>query len=76
MLSRREFNERCLALGSLVNLSGALVLDAAAAGAATGVARTVKFRDGIRVPAIGQGSWHIGQGRSVAHGPFARHDAD
>ena len=66
MLSRREFNERCLALGSLVTLSGALVLDAAAAGAATGVARTVKFRDGISVPAIGQGSWHIGQGRRPA----------
>jgi diketogulonate reductase-like aldo/keto reductase len=66
MLSRREFNERCLALGSSIALSGALALDAAAAGAATGVARTVKFRDGISVPAIGQGSWHIGQGRRPA----------
>ena len=66
MLSRREFNERCLALGSLVALSGALALDAAAAGAATGLARTVEFRDGVSVPAIGQGSWHIGQGRRPA----------
>src|SRR6476660_10398105 len=66
LLSRREFNERCVALGSLVTLSGALALDAATAVAATGAARTVKFRDGMVVPAIGQGSWHIGQGRHPA----------
>jgi diketogulonate reductase-like aldo/keto reductase len=64
-LSRREFNARCLALGSLVTLSGALAFDAATA-AATGRARTVKFSDGMIVPAIGQGSWHIGQGRRPA----------
>ena len=34
LLSRREFNERCLALGSLLTLSGALALDAATAIAA------------------------------------------
>ena len=62
MLSRREFNERCVALSSLATLSGALALDAATAVASTGTARTVKFRDGTIVPAIGQGSWHIGQG--------------
>jgi hypothetical protein len=39
LLSRREFNERCVALGSLVTLSGALALDAATAVAATGAAR-------------------------------------
>jgi len=66
LLSRREFNERCLALSSLVTLSGALALDAATAVAATGTARTVKFSDGTIVPAIGQGSWHIGQGRHPA----------
>ena len=65
-LSRREFSERCVALGSLVTLSGALALDAATAVAATGTERTVKFRDGAIVPAIGQGSWHIGQGRHPA----------
>ena len=65
-LSRREFNERCVALGSLVALSGALALDAATAAATTGTARSVKFRDGTIVPAIGQGSWHIGQGRHPA----------
>ena len=66
LLNRREFNELCVALGSLVTLSGALAFDAATAVAATGTARTVKFRDGIVVPAIGQGSWHIGQGRHPA----------
>jgi diketogulonate reductase-like aldo/keto reductase len=66
LLSRREFNERCVALGSLVTLSGASALDATTAVAATGNARTVKFRDGTIVPAIGQGSGNIGQGRHPA----------
>ena len=66
LLSRREFNGRCVALGSLVTLSGALALDTAIAVAATDTARTVKFSDGTIVPAIGQGSWHIGQGRHPA----------
>ena len=26
----------------------------------------MKFRDGIVVPALGQGSWHLGQGRHPA----------
>jgi diketogulonate reductase-like aldo/keto reductase len=34
--------------------------------AATSVARTVKFRDGTIVPALGQGSWHLAQGRHPA----------
>jgi hypothetical protein len=66
LLSRREFNERCVALGSLAPLSGASALDAATAVAATGTARTVKFRDGTIVPAIGQGSVNIGQERNPA----------
>jgi diketogulonate reductase-like aldo/keto reductase len=66
MLSRREFNERCVAFGSLVTLSGALAFDAPTAVASTDTARTVKFRDSTIVPAIGQGSWHIGQGRRPA----------
>jgi diketogulonate reductase-like aldo/keto reductase len=66
LLSRREFNERCVALGSLVTLSGASGLDAATAIAATSTARTVKFRDGTIVPAIGQGSANIGRGRRPA----------
>src|SRR5262249_47913909 len=65
-LNRREFNGLCGALGSFVALSGALALDAATAVASNGTAQTVKFRDGTIVPAIGQGSWHIGQGRHPA----------
>jgi diketogulonate reductase-like aldo/keto reductase len=64
LLNRREFNELCGALGSFA--SGALTFDAATAVASNGRAQTVKFRDGTIVPAIGQGSWHIGQGRHPA----------
>jgi diketogulonate reductase-like aldo/keto reductase len=49
-----------------VTLSGALPLDGPIAVASTGTARTVKFRDGTIVPAIGQGSANIGQGRRPA----------
>jgi diketogulonate reductase-like aldo/keto reductase len=66
LLSRREFNERCVALGSFLTLSDALGLDAATAVAATGTALTVKFRDGTIAPAIGQGSARLGQGRRPA----------
>jgi diketogulonate reductase-like aldo/keto reductase len=66
LLNRREFNERCVALSSLVTLSSALAIDATTTVAATSTARTVKFRDGAIVPAIGQGSWHLGQGRHPA----------
>lgn len=65
-LSRREFSKRCVALSSLVTLSGALGLDGATAVATTGPARTAKFRDGTIVPAVGQGSASIGQGRRPA----------
>ena len=65
-LSRREFNERCVALGLLVTMSGALAFDRATAAAATGTVRTVKLRDGTIVPAIGQGSARLGQGRHPA----------
>jgi diketogulonate reductase-like aldo/keto reductase len=64
MLSRREFNESCIAFGSLVTLSGVLALDAATAAAST--TSIVKFRDGTVVPAIGQGSANIGRGRHPA----------
>src|SRR6516165_2168842 len=60
-LNRREFNGFCGALCSFVPSSCALALDAATAVAST--AQTVKFRDGTIVPAVGQGSARIGQGR-------------
>jgi diketogulonate reductase-like aldo/keto reductase len=61
MLSRREFSGLCVALGSFATWSTACALDAA-----PGAARTVKFPNGTIVPALGQGSWHLGQGRHPA----------
>ena len=61
LLSRREFTGLSAAVGSFVTSSGALALDAA-----PGVARTVKFRDGTVVPALGQGSARLAQGRHPA----------
>jgi len=56
LLSRRQFNARCAALG--------LLLPAAIRGAAAETAKhTVGFPDGTTVPAVGQGAWHLGQGR-------------
>jgi hypothetical protein len=66
LLNRREFNGLCGALGSFVASSGALALNTATAVALDGTAQTVKFRDGTAVPAIGQGSAGIGQGRHPA----------
>jgi len=56
LLTRRDFGTRCAALG--------LALPAFNALAATQTtARTVRFPDGTIVPALGQGAWHLGQGR-------------
>jgi diketogulonate reductase-like aldo/keto reductase len=70
LLSRRQFGARCVAFGlSLPTISATLALERSAwALAATGAAadtagRTVKFPDGATVPALGQGAWHLGQGR-------------
>src|SRR5262249_8213853 len=65
-LNRREFNGLCGALCSFVASSGALALDAATAVALNGTVQIVKFRDATVVPAIGQGSARIGQGRHPA----------
>jgi diketogulonate reductase-like aldo/keto reductase len=70
-LSRREFSGLCAALGSslpavsgmFTALSSASALAAATGATSNGAGRTVKFHDGTIVPAIGQGSWHLGQGR-------------
>src|SRR5215467_6527466 len=64
LLNRRQF-------GAAVGLSLPASMIAAHAGAqdlGTGAEsnpapRTVKFPDGTIVPALGQGSWHLGQGR-------------
>lgn len=62
-LTRRQFGARCAAYLSLPAL-GALAAPAGAASAsAPAASRTVRFPDGVTVPAIGQGAWHLGQGR-------------
>src|SRR5947209_18526176 len=63
LLNRREFNGLCVALGSFASPTGAASVDAAAGGASTGSGRTVKFRDGTVVPALGQGSAGLGKGK-------------
>jgi diketogulonate reductase-like aldo/keto reductase len=63
LLNRREFNGLCAALGPFVTSSSASALDAATTVASTGV---VKLRNGPFVPALGQGSSHLAQGRHPA----------
>ena len=70
LLSRRQFNAHCAALGlSLPVVSRAL---AATGQASQSAARTVRFPDGATVPALGQGAWHLGQGR---HPPAVEEEA-
>ncbi len=59
--NRREFNELCVALGSFATASGASGFDAASGATSTG--RTVKFRDGTIISALGQGSAGLGKGK-------------
>ena len=74
MLNRREFNGLCGALSSwlpavsamFTGLPGASAFAAANGVDSTAGGRTVKFPDGTIVPALGQGSWHLGQGRHPA----------
>src|SRR5262249_6450130 len=61
----------CVALSSFVTSSGASALDAASGVTSTGAGRTVKFRDGTMVPALGQGSAGLGKGRH----PIAEEEA-
>src|SRR5262249_42455016 len=64
LLDCRHFNALCAGAGlwspSLATLSGAPLL------AADSPPRTVRFRNGTVVPAVGQGSWHLGQRRHPA----------
>ena len=62
-LTRREFNGLCVAFGSFAASAAAAALDAATGAASTGAGHTVKFRDGTVVPALGQGSARLGQGK-------------
>jgi diketogulonate reductase-like aldo/keto reductase len=66
-LSRRQFNALCAAAGlSSSSVGGMGALSGASALAADSLPRTFKLRNGAIVPAIGQGTWHLGQGRHPA----------
>ncbi len=66
-LSRRQFNALCAAVGlSLPSAGRRGALSGASVLAADSPPRTLKLRNGTIVPAIGQGSWHLGQGRHPA----------
>jgi diketogulonate reductase-like aldo/keto reductase len=70
LLSRRQFSVRCAALSlSLPTLSKVI---AATGSAAESAGHTVRLPDGTAVPALGQGAWHLGQGR---HPPAVEEEA-
>jgi aryl-alcohol dehydrogenase-like predicted oxidoreductase len=63
LLDRRQFSAGCAAFGLSVPASTALLAAQAFGAEPNPGPRTVKFPDGTIVPALGQGSWHLGQGR-------------
>jgi diketogulonate reductase-like aldo/keto reductase len=69
LLNRRQFSARCAAFGLAFPALSAVT---AAQATATPAARTVKLPNGTTVPALGQGCWHIGQGR---HPPSVEQEA-
>ncbi len=74
LLDRREFNRLCAAFGlsvpaisaTFTGLSGAAVVAAANDVDSNIGGHIVKFHGGTVVPALGQGSWHLGTGRHPA----------
>jgi diketogulonate reductase-like aldo/keto reductase len=77
LLNRRQFGARCAAFGLSFPALGATLAAQAAqvlgAGAASKpAARTVTLPDGTTVPPLGQGCWHLGQGR---HQPAIEEEA-
>src|SRR5262245_34316385 len=66
-LNRREFTRlsatSLFSAATLLAASSSAPAQNAAAGAASTIRRTVKFRDGTIVPALGQGSARLGKGR-------------
>ena len=63
LLNRREFTGLCVALSSFMTPSGASAIDAAPGATSSSAQRTVRFRDGTVVPALGQGSARLALGR-------------
>jgi diketogulonate reductase-like aldo/keto reductase len=62
LLNRREFNGLCVTLGSSFFSVGTMIVVPPSASARA-VTSTVKFHDGTIVPALGQGSARLAQGR-------------
>lgn len=70
-LARRGFNRLCMALGLSLSPVGGMfatlpsgpTIAASNGDLSSSAGRTVKFPDGTIVPAVGQGSWHLAQGR-------------
>jgi diketogulonate reductase-like aldo/keto reductase len=63
LLTRRELNGYCAALGASLAAAGAMTALSRVSALAEPPGRTVKFRDGTVVPALGQGSARLGQGK-------------
>ncbi len=74
LITRRQFSARCAAFGlSFPVLSGTVAAQAAGTEAVPKPgARTVRLPEGTSVPALGQGCWHLGQGR---HPPAVEEEA-
>jgi diketogulonate reductase-like aldo/keto reductase len=67
LITRRDFSSRCAALGLVLPALDAVFATPATAQApgtaSKPAAPTVKLPDGTIVSALGQGCWHLGQGR-------------
>ncbi len=77
LLSRRQFSARCAAYLSLPALGAMVAVEGGAqAHAATRASKTarriVRLPDGTTTSALGQGAWHLGQGR---HPPAVEEEA-
>jgi diketogulonate reductase-like aldo/keto reductase len=67
-MSRRKFNALSASFG-LTSATASIFRPGSVLAADTGAStrfRTVSFGDGTIVPTVGQGSWHLGQGRHPA----------
>ena len=62
LLNRREFNRLGVAFASTLSSAGTMIM-ALSTRPARAATRTVKLHDGTIVPALGQGSAGLGQGR-------------
>ena len=69
LLQRREFNRLCAVLGLSLPSVSAILASVPGIPALAGTAdskreaRTITFRDGTVVSALGQGTWHLAQGK-------------